>query len=136
MKYAKHTEHLPSYQAPVYTIFPGWRIGGVGVSRFAASANHSSEKPSTLPPNAAETRSGGDVSEMVRAAVKKETHEACQYGPMQLDRKVVSMSSEGTAVAGTCSSLYSISPAMIGSFLDFDGLDRGEEFQMRVRCRR
>jgi len=47
----------PSYQAPVYTIFPGCRIGAAGFIRFAASANHSSEKPRILPPSADETRS-------------------------------------------------------------------------------
>ncbi|EJT76403.1 hypothetical protein GGTG_06322 [Gaeumannomyces tritici R3-111a-1] len=49
----------PSYHAPVYTILPGWRTGGVGVRRLAASANHSSEKARTLPPIAAEMRSLG-----------------------------------------------------------------------------
>lgn len=36
-----------------------------------------------------------------------------EKSPMQLDRNVVSMSSEATAVAATCSSLYSISSAMV-----------------------
>ena len=47
----------PSYQAPEYTIFPGCLIGGVGLRRFEASANHSSEMANTLPPSAADTKS-------------------------------------------------------------------------------
>jgi hypothetical protein len=37
-------------------------MGGVGVRRLEASANHSSEKERTLPPRAAEIRSGCIVS--------------------------------------------------------------------------
>lgn len=41
--------------------------------------------------------------------------------PIQLDRKVLSMSSEATDVAETCSSLYSISCAMTAT-LDLEKL--------------
>ena len=52
----------PSYQAPEYTILPGWRIGGAGLRRLEAEANHSSEKERTLPPRAEEMRSARCIS--------------------------------------------------------------------------
>lgn len=41
----------------MYTILPACLMGAVGVSRLAASANHSSEKPRILPSKPADTRS-------------------------------------------------------------------------------
>lgn len=47
----------PSYHAPVGTKTPGRRIGGLGVVRLDAGANHSSEKARTDEERAEEMRS-------------------------------------------------------------------------------
>jgi hypothetical protein len=47
----------PSYQAPACVKTPGLRIGGVGVMRFSAAANHSSLKERILDPRGADMRS-------------------------------------------------------------------------------
>jgi hypothetical protein len=51
----------PSYQAPAWVKTPGLRTGGVGVVRFSAAANHSSEHARIREPRGLDIRSA-DVS--------------------------------------------------------------------------
>lgn len=93
----------PSYQAPVCTNTPGLRIGGVGVRRFSAAANHSSLKDRTFEPRGAEMRSGHIHQ---RASVK--VHE-CHCVPVYCDLKVESIWSAGIWRAAEVAMLFTSS---------------------------
>jgi hypothetical protein len=106
----------PSYQAPVCTNTPGLRIGGVGVRRFSAAANHSSLKERTFEPRGAEMRSGrGYQRQFVRIG-------ECHCVPVYCDLKVESIWSAGIWRAAEVAMLFTSSGSklrismMVGSF--------------------
>lgn len=111
-------------------------MGAVGVNKLVASANHSSEKARIFPPRAAEIKSEGEDQCLFLChdkavlcvyeaglTMRRLTH----YLPMLLERKVVSMSSEATLEALTCSRVYSCSLAMMK--VEMRGIERIEEGQ-------